>query len=156
MTAAHGLGAFLRAPAGRRALALEAAAELVRARLVTLLPARVYTSEFGEMAPPDATPAGSDPAPAEAERAAVIGRMVEQVAPAMPFRALCLQQAIAVRRMLRRRGVPATVMLGVSRNAADRAEPRKGTAAHAWVAVGGRVVNGNADLERYAVVARFG
>jgi hypothetical protein len=156
VTAAASLGAFLRAPGGRRALALEAAGELARARLVTLLPARVYTSEFGVMGGADAAPPGGEPAPGDAERAAEIGRMVENVARAMPFRALCLQQAIAVRRMLRRRGVPATVMLGVSRNAADRAEPRKGAAAHAWVAVGGRVINGDADLDRYTVVARFG
>lgn len=156
MTPAPSLGAFLRAPAGHRALALEAAGELARARLMTLLPARVYTSEFGVIAQPGAAPPCGDPAPGEPECATEIGRMVEKVARAMPFRALCLQQAIAVRRMLRRRGVRAMVMLGVSRNAADRAEPRKGAAAHAWVTVGGRVVNGDADLERYTVVARFG
>lgn len=145
---------FLRAPARRKGLAIEALAELARARLMTLLPARIYTAQFGAMCGATVSSAeGSDVA--EAERATEIGRMVERVAQAVPFRALCLQQAIAVRRMLVRRGIGATVLLGVSRNAADRLEPRKGAAAHAWVKVGARVVNGDRNLTNYTVVARF-
>ena len=146
--------AFLRAPARRKALALEATAELARARVMTLLPARIYTADFGTIAAAGA--ASDESATDEAERAAEIGRMVEVVARAMPFRARCLQQAIAVRRMLRRRDLRATVLLGVSRRAADRDTPGLGTAAHAWVTVGARVINGDGDLANYTVVARFG
>lgn len=154
--------AFLRAPAGKRRLALEALAELARARLVTLMPARVYTADLGVLA---AVPAAAPLEEAEAEdagdraadceRAAEIGRVVAGVAGAVPFRALCLQQAIAVRRMLRRRGMPATVHLGFSRGLRQAVEGRADLAAHAWVTVGRRVVNGDANLDDYTVVARF-
>ena len=82
--------------------------------------------------------------------------MVEVVARRMPFRALCLQQAIAVKRMLARRDLEATVLFGVSREAADRASQDAGPAAHAWVKVGATVVNGDANLAKFTVVARFG
>jgi hypothetical protein len=143
---------FVRAPLHRKLLAFEALAELARARLLTLLPARRYLQEFGVMneGPADA---GDE---AEVARATEIGDVVSAVGRVAPFRALCLQQAIAVRRMLRRRGVPAAVFLGVSRDRADRAAPDLGRAAHAWVKVGTQVVNGVGDLDRYVVVARFG
>ncbi len=151
MTLGRGIASFLRAPGRRRALALEAVGELARARLITLLPARIYTRDFGTM-----NDASGAVAVAECpEAAAEIGRMVETVARAMPFRALCLQQAVAARRMLRRRGVQATVYLGVNCASAGRKGAGQGTAAHAWVEVGSRVVNGDANLGDYAVVARF-
>jgi hypothetical protein len=155
----RGIASFLRAPGRRKALALEAAGELARARLITLLPARIYTRDFGTMngAPGAAAVAACPEAAAEigCEIGCEIGRMVETVARAMPFRALCLQQAVAARRMLRRRGVRATVCLGVKRNAAARTKAGQGGSAHAWVEVGSQVVNGDGNLGDYAVVARF-
>lgn len=151
MNPARVFAGLARATPVRRGLAAEAAAELVRARLLTLLPASVYTRGLGALGAvvvPAATPMQTE----EAER---IGRMVEAVARDLPFRLLCLQQAIAVRRMLARRGVPAAVCLGVSRDRADRERPADGRAAHAWVEVGSRVVSGAGELERYALVARF-
>lgn len=152
MNPARALSGLWRAPTARRRLALEALAELLRARLLTLAPARVYTREFGALGAIAALPA-SDQDAAEAER---VGRMVEAVAGHLPLRLLCLQQAIACRRMLARRGVPSSVCLGVSRDGADRARPREGRAAHAWVEVGSRVISGAGELERYVLVARFG
>lgn len=155
MRAARVLGSFLRAPARRKGLAVEAIAELGRARLLTLLPARVYTAGLGRLAAGEGD-AATAPDGAATERAAEIGHMVEVVARRMPFRAACLQQAIAVKRMLSRRGLEATVLFGVSREAADRATPAAGAAAHAWVKVGATVVNGDANLAKFTVVARFG
>ena len=151
MKLARRIGAFIRAPATRKGLALEAAWELLRANLLTLRPATVYSPAFGtlvETEPPTDAVAGR----AEAEE---IGHVVEVVGRCLPFRALCLQQAIAVRRMLTRRGIPAVVYLGVARDRADRAQADLGQAAHAWVAVGSRVVSGDGVLEKYAIVARF-
>ncbi|MHA1528089.1 MAG: lasso peptide biosynthesis B2 protein [Alphaproteobacteria bacterium] len=145
------IASFLRAPARRKALALEAMGELARACLVTLLPARIYTRDFGSVAlTPDAAVDAVCP-----KAASDVGRMVEVVAQVMPFRALCLQQAVAARRMLHRRGLRATVYLGVKRNAADRKLAGQGGAAHAWVEVGSQVVNGDTNLGDYAVVGRF-
>jgi hypothetical protein len=81
--------------------------------------------------------------------------MVETVARTMPFHALCLQQAVTARRMLRRRRVRATVYLRVKRNSAARSMAGQGRVAHAWVEVGSQVVNGDGNVGDYAVVARF-
>jgi hypothetical protein len=55
-----------------------------------------------------------------------------RVATAMwPFRTTCLVRAMVLARMLRRRGYPAEVVIGVSEEGVDR-DPRF---AHAWVEV---------------------
>jgi hypothetical protein len=149
------ISAFVRAPAVRKVLALEAAWELLRARILTLRPATAYSPALGtlvETEPPAGPPAGPVSGRAEAEE---IGHVVEVVGRCLPFRALCLQQAIAVRRMLNRRGIPAVVYLGIARDRVDRAQADLGQAAHAWVVVGSRVVSGDGVLDRYAIVARF-
>jgi hypothetical protein len=155
MKLARRIGAFVRAPATRKRLALEATWELLRARILTLRPATVYSPALGTLieTEPPAGP-GTDPVTGRAE-AEEIGHVVEVVGRCLPFRALCLQQAIAVRRMLSRRGIPAMVYLGVARDRADRAQSDLGLAAHAWVTVGSRVVSGEGVLEKYAIVARF-
>lgn len=151
MRGAHAWRRFLSASGRRRWLAVEAGAELARARLVTLLPARFYTREFGRLG---AEP-GAEGSAGATVRAAEVGRMVEAVAASMPFRALCLQQAIATCRMLRRRRLRPVVYLGVNRDPAKRAAPRTGAAAHAWVEVGAEVVNGGGEHADFAIVGRF-
>ena len=150
---------FLRAPNGRLIMALEALAELGRARVLTALPMRVLTRDLGRL---NAAPGGAPADPAgpgqdqQDEAARRIGDTVAAVAGHVPFRALCLQQAIAVNRMLARRGVRAAVYIGVNRDRAERHRAASDRVAHAWVEVGGRVVSGAGDLERYFVIARFG
>ncbi len=85
-----------------------------------------------------------------------IGRVVERVADGLPLRATCVHRSLAVRTMLARRQVAATIHLGVSRHWEDRRLPKQGRAAHAWVSVGATVVCGGGQLERYAEVGRFG
>lgn len=152
MTRRSAISAFLAAPSARRRLALEAGCELLRARVLTLCPATVYSASLGRLVE------GDDPeavllADTRRDEAAEIGRVVASVGGRLPFRAECLQQAIAVRRMLRRREISATVYLGIARDRGDRAEARQ--AAHAWVKVGTRVVSGDGMLEKFAIVARF-
>lgn len=157
------ISAFVRAPTKRKLLALEAAWELLCARILTLRPATVYSPALGRLI--EAEPPGklnSDTVPnaafdRETGRGAAeeIGHVVEVVGRCMPFDARCLQQAIAVRRMLTRRGIPATVYLGIARDRADRTDATLGRAAHAWVIVGTRVVSGDGVLDNYAIVARF-
>lgn len=145
--------AFFAAPASRKRLAVEAVWELLRARLVTLRPATVYSPELGRLVAQDQP--GPDGPLAEAwhEAAAEIGRVVSIAAGVLPFRARCLQQAIAVRRMLTRRDIPAMVYLGVAREQRSRAEADH--AAHAWVTVGARVISGDGVIDKFAIVARF-
>lgn len=135
--------AMLYAPWRRRFMAFEAVLELIRSRIFTLLPARVYTRTLGI---PGATEEHQTD-PADQEMAAEIGKLVARVATYLPFRALCLQQVIAVRRMLRRRNCNAVIFLGV------RAENIND--AHAWLKVGQKVVSGDGDLARYSVLAAF-
>ncbi|MEM9138611.1 MAG: lasso peptide biosynthesis B2 protein [Pseudomonadota bacterium] len=142
--------AFLRASNTKRLLAIEALTWLIYARVVTLLPAKIYTRNLGDTA-------GSDqaPGPEAVEKARVIGAVVARVARLMPFRAVCLQQVIAVRRMLRRRGIPAIVNLGLSRGAEAVPDGDGGRQAHAWVVSGSTIVNGDHELEKFTIVGRF-
>lgn len=158
------VAAWRRAPPARRRLALEAVLALLHARAVTLLPPRLYARHLGA-----ALAGGPQDLPRDlpegAERQArEIGRMVERVAAALPLlRLVCLQQAIAARRMLARRGIPSVLHLGMVRDpearAAARAGPRRGPgagdAAHAWLRCGAVAVTGGEDVARYAVVGRF-
>jgi hypothetical protein len=145
------INAYLHAPMTRKLLALEAAWELLCARILTLRPATVYSPALGRLVETD-PPVGALSDCTDAEE---IGHVVEVVGRCVPFRALCLQQAIAVRHMLDRRGIPAMVYLGVARDSNDRPHADLGRAAHAWVAVGPRVISGGGVLEKYAIVARF-
>lgn len=150
MARAPKVSSFFRLSARHRRMALEAGWELLRARLDTVRPASHYTRHFGTL--------GAEPAEAAPEQellAAEIGAVVERVAARLPFRALCLQQALATRRMLRRRGVPATVFLGLLRDPAARQGGGADDRAHAWVQSGSRVVSGDRDLDRFAVVGAF-
>ena len=153
MKIARRIVAFVRTPAARKGLAFEAAWNLLRARFLTLRPAKVYSLALGRLVEAD-PPARLVP-PVGGAEAEEIGHVVEVVARCLPFRTLCLQQSIAVRQMLMRRDIPAMVYLGVARVCKYRAQADLGRAAHAWVAVGSRVISGGGVLEKYAIVARF-
>lgn len=149
------ISAFVRAPVSRKILALEAAWELLSARILTLRSATVYAAALGRLVEADSqeiVESGGATGRADAED---IGHVVEVVGRCLPFRTVCLQQAIAVRRMLNRRGIPAMVYLGIARNKADRVRSELGQAAHAWVTVGSQVVSGEGVSDQYAIVARF-
>lgn len=120
----------------------EAVTCLALARLaVVLLPFRVLSRWLGVKRgeTPDAVAADA--------RTLGVGKAVARVAERTPWRSKCLEQAIAAKAMLRRRGVESTLYLGVAR------EP---FGAHAWLRVGGLNVTGGQDVGRYAVVASFG
>lgn len=72
--------------------------------------------------------------------AEIIDQATHRVAVAAAFyprRALCLEQSLTLFFLLRRRGVPAELRMGV--------QPRP-FLAHAWVEVGGRPLNEREDL----------
>ena len=149
---------FFAAPTRSKLLALEALCELTLARARTLLSARYFTRKMGEL---EGTPIQANPR--QQDHAARIGHVVALTAQFVPFRAVCLQQVLAVRRMLKRRHIPATVFLGVQRSASvdlDRhvsaGTAAEDMAAHAWVKSGDRVVNGKTpDLDSYIVLGMF-
>ncbi len=71
------------------------------------------------------------------------------VAPWLPFRTLCLQQAIAARAMLERRGIDSVLHLGVRDPTGTALE------AHAWPDAGGLNVTGYPVNPALTKVARF-
>jgi hypothetical protein len=78
-----------------------------------------------------------------------IRRAILAAARRVPWRSQCLEQSIAAQRMLRARGIPATLYLGVE---------KRGDAlrAHAWVRSGDIFVTGGDGSDRYSIVSVLG
>jgi hypothetical protein len=74
---------------------------------------------------------------------------VETAARNVPWRAMCIQQGLALQWMLRRRGIDARLHYGIARDEAGELE------AHVWVAAGDAVVIGGAEAPRFRRVATF-
>ena len=135
----------LRLPATERRRAIEAVAELTRASVeLRVRPSRGTVARLGTLQHTD--PEGGVGA-ATLREAALVGDIVARAAGRLPWRPTCLRQALAVQRMLRRRGIPAQLHLGVT--SPTEAE------AHAWVTVAGEAVVGGAGVERYVPLAAF-
>lgn len=78
-----------------------------------------------------------------------VEQAVRRAAGRAPFRAVCLQQAVAAALMLRRRGRPVEVHFGVAR------DHGQALTAHAWSVCRGQVVTGRAAIMRHAPIAVF-
>lgn len=128
----------------------EAMMALLRARRLSSLPFRELAPRLG-----GAVAAGTAPAPQPAltdrQRARVAGVRwaIRVVEPAMPFRTVCLQQAIAARTMLARDGIASVLHLGVGR------DPAAALHAHAWLDAGDMKVTGYPLDPLLTEVARF-
>lgn len=126
-------------------LLLEALATLLCWRLaLAVLPFR-YLVERLRLRPTEATGAESD---ACAESAVGVGWAVRALACRAPWLATCLTQALAAMVMLRRRGIPATLHLGVSTSAG-------GLAAHAWLCCGQLILTGEGGRDRFRTIASY-
>jgi hypothetical protein len=66
-----------------------------------------------------------------------------------PWDCKCLVQAIAGKMLLRWRGIPSTIYLGVRR------DENKYFAAHAWLRCGSFILTGKPGMEHYTIVATF-
>jgi hypothetical protein len=87
------------------------------------------------------------PAPA-AEK---LGWAVRAAARRTPWKSACLAQALACAIMLKRRGLPGMLYLGVRRDEGDAAS----LLAHAWLRLGARILTGAGGHSQYTIVARF-
>lgn len=127
-------------PVRASGLVLEAVLCLALARLILMvMPFRKVAEHLGDLVAPDdprAIAAASVAPSANADTAARIGRTLETVARWVPFRAVCLQQALAGHAMLRRRHIPSVLHLGSGRDT-DRK-----FMAHAWLEAAGLPVTG--------------
>jgi hypothetical protein len=142
---------FARLPSRRKSLIVEAVLWLALARIALVaVPFRHLAARFGTVANAQAalSPTGrSEPQEATARD---IGWAVTRAARYVPFRAVCLPQAIAAKAMLDRRDVPSTMHFGVKK-------PDGGAAlmAHAWLDAGTIEVTGYPVDEGFVEVARF-
>jgi hypothetical protein len=119
----------------------EAIAYLALARVVVVvLPFRVLARRLGVRHAETPEIAGVHPASRR------VAWAIAAAARRAPWRTECLEQAIAAKAMLRRRGIESTLYLGMARDPVE---------AHAWLRVGDLNVTGGRDVARYAVVASF-
>ena len=119
----------------------EAVAYLALARVAVIaLPFRVLARRLGVRHAETPATAGTHPASRR------IAWAIAAAARRVPWRSECLEQAIAAKAMLRRRGIASTLYLGMTRDPVG---------AHAWLRVGDMNVTGGPDVASYAVVASF-
>jgi len=78
-----------------------------------------------------------------------IGAMVRETARNVPWNSKCLDQALAARIMLARRGIASTVYFGVKNNENGQ------LAAHAWLRSGTLFVTGGNGRDRFTVINTF-
>jgi hypothetical protein len=144
---------FARLDGRRRTLLLEAVLWLALARLVLLLvPFPYIARRLGIFSAPAAgltKGRPEDPPPGMAGLARDIGWAVTRAARHVPFKAVCLPQALAAKIMLRRRRVSAVLYFGVARAAEGPIE------AHAWLLAAGVEVTGYPVAERFTPIACF-
>ena len=67
----------------------------------------------------------------------------------MPWKSECLVQAMAVKGMLKLRGIPSTIYLGLAK------DENQNLKAHAWLRSGNMVVVGTPGIEQFSVVSTF-
>ena len=123
---------FSRLPMTDRILTYEAAIFLAIARAWVLVgPFRKIAATLGTSYPaatPRADLAASSDRDVEISRR--ISEAVKRAAKNIPVHAVCIQQAIAAKMMLRRRGIPCVMHFGVARGLPDSGDALR---AHAWL-----------------------
>jgi hypothetical protein len=147
--------ALLRLTSASRMLMVEAFVALAVARIsLVVFPFRKVAAQLGAIVPLQDGVARHAVKPAESRDRALarkVGWAVTRMARHAPFRAVCLQQAIAAKMMLRRRGVASAMHLGVASPEALGAPLQ----AHAWLDVGCTPVTGYPIAEGFVEIARF-
>ncbi len=137
----------------RRALVVEAVACLLVARLALIfVPFPRLARRLGTLVPPgDARVQAAQTAQSaqQAQLAQEIGWAVTRSARYVPFKAVCLPQAMAARVMLKRRGVASTLHFGAAKG---RDKPLD---AHAWLDAAGVEVTGYPVAREFAEIGCF-
>jgi Transglutaminase-like superfamily len=137
----------------RRRLAIEAAAWLLIARLALIfVPFPKLARRLGTFVPPSdrrIVAARAAGAKRHAALAAEIGWAVTRAARHVPFKAVCLPQAMAARVMLKRRGVDSVMHFGAAKGGTKPFD------AHAWLDAAGVEVTGYPVALRFAEIGCF-
>ena len=134
---------FLRLPVGSKVLLLEAWITLGLSRgMVLTLPFRWIAPGLRARLPESAQTYGQ-------AQARAVGWALRVASKYTPWKSNCLAQAIAGKRMLHRRKLSSTLVLGVRKGEQDEFE------AHAWLDVGPITLTGGHDHAGYSVVSSF-
>jgi hypothetical protein len=137
----------------RRALLGEAAFWLLAARLALVLaPFPIIARRLGAFVPPSdprVAQVAAPTTPDEAELARLVSWAVTRGAAHVPFKAVCLPQAMAARIMLKRRGVASAMHFGAAKG------EEKPIDAHAWLDAAGVKVTGYPVGAQFAEIACF-
>ncbi len=149
----HPLRRFAQVDSRRRALTIEAVLCLLAARLaLVLVPFPRLAHRLGTfVAPGDARVARSrrQGSRAQMDQAAMVGWAVTRAARYLPFKAVCLPQAMAARIMLNRRGIVSVLHFGAGK------EGNRQLGAHAWLDAAGVEVTGYPVRPDFAEIACF-
>lgn len=139
-------GLTLRASEQRQVL--EALAFLAISRVVlALLPFRIAIRGLGlRLADCQIVDIQGPPAPPVVP---IVANAVRRAATVAPFRAVCLQQAVAAALMLRWRGFTAQIHFGVAKDESGK------LIAHAWSRCRGEMVTGGAQAPEYQPISVF-
>jgi hypothetical protein len=133
---------------GDRLRVLEAMCALLVARLLLrAVPFRWIAGAGGGVSESDDLP-GVIPGPTAHRIAGGVGLAIRRASPRLPGRSTCLAEAVAGRLMLAWRGVPSTLVLGVTKS--DGA-----LQAHAWLVVEGGIVCGGREVAGFRPIAAF-
>jgi len=85
-----------------------------------------------------------------------IRRSIRRASKYAPWQSKCLVQAIAGKMMLKRRNIPYTLYLGVTRDVGKEVEKKNALKAHAWLRSGNIILAGKEGFKKYTVVSTFG
>ena len=136
----------LRLPLAAKGLLLETLVLLALARMaVLLLPFRWVARVLGR---PQAQPPVEED-PGRARQARRIGVMTSKASKNVPWTSKCLDQALAAKVMLARRGLATTVYFGVKKDEQGQ------LAAHAWLRSGTLYVTGGKDRAQFTLINTF-
>lgn len=139
---------FLNKPLQAKWLVLDAACTLVWfALFVRLMPFQRLSAKWGSQGQVARTDITTD----QQQQAREIEWLIEALSRRMPFQATCLMQAATAKSMLKRRGVPSTVYIGV----APRRDDGRNVNAHAWLQCGERIITGRAEARNFRAMTWF-
>lgn len=148
MSLIDALGKFFARSWQERGLFIEAFVLLGMMRAaILLLPFRRITNLLG-LAQGETS---SMPAEVATVDPAAIGWSIQAAAARTHWESACLAQALTGMVMLSRRGIGATLFLGVAR---DETDPGA-MAAHAWLRCGGVILTGAGGVERFSAISFF-
>lgn len=134
-------------PADRWLLAEAAIWQVVAWAAVRAVPFRRWAGRLGTL---DEETAPTDD-PGSRQAAERVSWAVSATSRWVPWRATCLMEAVAAKKLLERRGVSSTLYLGVA-----SADPETAFEAHAWLRCGTAIVTGDAERQRFTAVTAFG